>query len=119
MTNPLSNQVTGFDPLTCDWHTVWRYQRVAADRRGYGAWDEDCDCGAPPEAHHIERCSITPIYAALTIQLGSVWEITREIYIQYVRTYVDPTCDCYQPDGLHRHNCTVYRAIATENKRQP
>lgn len=104
MTNP------SFDPLTCDFLRVWRYQRDG---------EEGCDCGHPPEAHHREKCSITPIYAELISELGSVWEITREIYIQYVRTYVDPTCDCYQPDGLHRHNCTVYRAIMTENKRRP
>lgn len=28
----------------------------------------------------------------------------------------EPDCDCHQPDGLHRHNCTVYRQVEAENQ---
>jgi hypothetical protein len=73
-----------FDPFTCDWHRVWRYQRDIADQRGDGAWDVDCDCGASPVEYHSERCSITPIYAALTGELGSVTDVTNKLYWEFM-----------------------------------
>jgi hypothetical protein len=49
-----------FDPLTCDYLHVYLYRRSLGEKR-----NPFCDCGSPPNAHHLQRCSVTPIYAHL------------------------------------------------------
>lgn len=66
----LSEIFLNFDPLTSHWGNVWRYRRGIADKRGYNAWDDDCDCGRPTMAHHHSLCSVSPIYANMCSEFG-------------------------------------------------
>lgn len=60
-----------FDSLTVPFGFVWRYRRGFVDsERGRNAWDDDCDCGRPPEGLHHSLCSVSPIYAAMCEEFG-------------------------------------------------
>lgn len=68
------------DPLTGpmlfnDW---LRYEDVA------------CTCGVPEEANHSHFCGISPIFAAVSKDVGTVYHITAPILDAWLNACVQP-----------------------------
>jgi hypothetical protein len=68
------------NPLTDDWGEILRWLRRNTPDN---AWDDDCDCGAPPSAYHCETCSVTPVYATCVQDIARPRDIINTMWMEF------------------------------------